>query len=142
MATSCSIFDKERNTHKVVERLEALEKKEDLHKPSFATQMILMQSHYTNMRLALQRKNYPLLRYHTSKLQELFVLTNLLHPTFPTVKDPIWQYYITHLDTPLESLKEDADNKSLSSASENFSKVTNACNKCHQQANVAFIAIK
>ena len=101
---------------------------------------IMTQSELRHAKLwfAGQAKNWELAAYEVDELHEGFEDAGKYHPTHKQISQPIPDLIANTMQQPLARLEQAIKDKNLQAFSENYDKLTDACNVCHQSTGFGF----
>ncbi|MDP4149512.1 MAG: hypothetical protein Q8927_08245 [Bacteroidota bacterium] len=111
-------------------------------RPGLGEFMIQMKYHHDRLGEAIAAKDYERAAYEVGEMQETGESIVKLQITNDHLKGPFPVYYEKYLKTPLATLGDAAGKKDDASLHINFITLTNNCNSCHQENNMAFMKIQ
>ena len=103
--------------------------------------MIQVRYHHDSLGKAIINKDYERAAYEIDELKETAEKIQLLHITNDKLQKPFAFFYDKYLQLPLQVLAEAASKKDNASLRTNFISLTNNCNSCHHENNMAFMKI-
>jgi hypothetical protein len=110
-------------------------------KPGLGEFMLQIRYHHDSLGKAILNKNYERVAYEVDELKETAEKINQLNITNDKLQKPFALFYEKYLQSPLSSLATAADKKDDASLKNNFTALTNNCNSCHHENNMAFMKI-
>ncbi|MBS1935549.1 MAG: cytochrome c [Bacteroidetes bacterium] len=110
-------------------------------KPGLGEFMLQIRYHHDSLGKAILNKDYERAAYETDELKETAEKINQLNITNDKLQKPFALFYEKYLQSPLTSLADAAAKKDDASLKNNFTALTNNCNSCHHENNMAFMKI-
>ena len=111
-------------------------------KPGLGEFMLQIRYHHDSLGKAIINKNYERAAYEVDELKETAEKINQLNITNDKLQKPFELFYEKYLQSPLASLAEAAEKKDDIALKNNFTALTNNCNSCHHENNMAFMKIE
>ncbi|MBS1598219.1 MAG: hypothetical protein JST75_08335 [Bacteroidetes bacterium] len=111
-------------------------------KPGLGEFMLQFELHHDRLAKAIREKNYERANYETDELKETAKKIVQLHITNEKLQQPFSFFYDKYLKAAFENLSIAAENKDESALNTNFLALTNNCNSCHHENNMAFVKIE
>ena len=108
--------------------------------PGLEQFMSLIQNEHAKLWYAGQAHNWELAAYQLGEIKEVMSDVQDMVPTFKNL--PLAQMFDAVITGPIVDLEKALDAKDFSKFSAGYSKLTEACNSCHQAAEVGFIRIR
>ena len=110
-------------------------------KPGLGEFMLQIRYHHDSLGKAIINKDYERAAYEVDELKETAEKINQLNITNDKLQKPFELFYEKYLQSPLTSLADAAAKKDDVSLKNNFTALTNNCNSCHHENNMAFMKI-
>ncbi len=117
--------------HKIISQL----------KPGLGELMLQIKYHHDSLGYAINNKDYDRSAYEVDELKETTEKIQQLNITNDKLQKPFTIFYEKYLQTPLNVLAAAAAKKDDGSLKTNFISLTNNCNSCHHENNMAFMKI-
>ena len=108
--------------------------------PGLEQFMGIIQNEHAKLWYAAQAHNWELAAYQLGEIKEVMSDVQDMVPTFKNL--PLAQMFDAVITGPIVDLEKALDAKDFSKFSAGYSKLTEACNSCHQAAEVGFIRIR
>ena len=106
--------------------------------PGLGEIMSLSSMRHAKLWFAGQAQNWSLAAYEIDELHEGFDDAVKFHPTHKNITTPIKQLIATTMDSPINELEKAVNAKDLTQFTQQFDKLTAACNACHQMTEFGF----
>jgi hypothetical protein len=138
LATDCQ------NQHPVDESrpaIDSLSNLVNLLKPGLGEFMIQIKYHHDELGKAIAAKDFERAAYEVDEINEITDKLKQLHITNEKLQKPFSFFYDKYLESPLNVLATAAAKKDESVLKTNFIGLTNNCNSCHHENNMAFMKI-
>ena len=103
--------------------------------PSLSEIMQIIQLKHIKLWQAGSAKNWSLARFEVEEIRDTFFRTAIFYKSIPAT-------YVLAVDMPLAEMKNAAEAEDSRRYDAAYTKLTGACNACHQAANVPYITIK
>ena len=103
--------------------------------PSLSEIMQIIQLKHIKLWQAGSAKNWSLARFEIEQIRDTFFRTAIFYKSIPAT-------YVLAVDMPLAEMKNASEANDSRRYDAAYTKLTGACNACHQAANVSFITIK
>jgi hypothetical protein len=100
--------------------------------------MSMTSMRHAKLWLAGQAQNWSLAAYEIDELREGFEDAAKYHPTHKNITTPIAQLIASTMDKPMSAVEKAVNTKNLTQFTEQFDKLTAACNACHQMTDFGF----
>jgi len=110
-------------------------------KPGLGEFMLQIKYHHDSLGKAINNKDYDRAAYEVDELKETTEKIKQLNITNDKLQKPFAIFYEKYLQTPLNVLADAAAKKDDASLKTNFISLTNNCNSCHHENNMAFMKI-
>jgi len=110
-------------------------------KPGLGEFMLQIKYHHDSLGKAINNKDYDRAAYEVDELKETTEKIQQLNITNDKLQKPFAIFYEKYLQTPLNVLADAAAKKDDASLKTNFISLTNNCNSCHHENNMAFMKI-
>jgi len=110
-------------------------------KPGLGEFMLQIKYHHDSLGKAIVKKDYERAAYETDELKETAEKIEQLGITNDKLQKPFAVFYEKYLQIPLQILADAATKKDDASLKTNFISLTNNCNSCHHENNMAFMRI-
>src|SRR5579871_6948490 len=111
-------------------------------KPGLGEFMLQIRYHHDSLGKAIINKNYERAAYEIDELKETAEKIEQLNITNDKLQKPFAIFYEKYLETPLQVLADAAAKKEDAVLKTNFIGLTNNCNSCHHENNMAFMKIE
>jgi hypothetical protein len=111
-------------------------------KPGLGECMLQIKYHHDEIGKAITAKDYERAAYEIDEIKEVTDKIKLLHITNDKLQQPFIVFYEKYLKSPLTILADAAAKKDDASLKINFVGLTNNCNGCHHENNMAFMKIE
>ena len=122
-------------------RIDSLNKIITQLKPGLGEFMLQIKYHHDSLGKAINNKDYDRAAYEVDELKETTEKIQQLNITNDKLQRPFAIFYDKYLSSPLQVLAEAAAKKDDASLRTNFISLTNNCNSCHHENNMAFMKI-
>ena len=106
--------------------------------PGLGEIMAQSAARHSKLWFAGQAKNWDLAAYEIDELREGFADAGKYHPSHKDIRQPIPDLITTYMNRPLALLEQAIKDKNPKAFTENYDKLTNACNTCHQSTEFGF----
>jgi hypothetical protein len=110
-------------------------------KPGLGEYMLQIRYHHDSLGRAIAVKDYDRAAYEIDEIKETVEKINQLHITNDKLQKPFVFFYEKYLESPLAILADAALKKDDATLKTNFIGLTNNCNSCHHENNMAFMKI-
>jgi hypothetical protein len=110
-------------------------------KPGLGEFMLQVKYHHDELGKALINKDYERAAYEIDEMKETTDKIKQLNITNDKLKKPFAFFYEKYLESPLNILADAASKKDDATLKTNFIGLTNNCNSCHHENNMAFMKI-
>jgi hypothetical protein len=110
-------------------------------KPGLGEFMLQVKYHHDELGKAITNKDYERAAYEIDELRETTDKIRLLNITNDKLQKPFAFFYEKYLESPLNILAEAVSKKDDATLKTNFIGLTNNCNSCHHENNMAFMKI-
>jgi hypothetical protein len=110
-------------------------------KPGLGEFMLQIRYHHDSLGKAIVNKDYERAAYEVDELKETTEKILQLQITNDKLQQPFSFFYEKYLKSPLQTLTDAAAKKDEVGLKNNFMALTNNCNSCHQENNMAFMKI-
>jgi len=111
-------------------------------KPGLGEFMLQIKYHHDSLGKAIANKDYERTAYEIDEIKETAERIEQLNITNDKLQKPFTIFYEKYLQSPLQTLADAAAKKDDSSLKTNFISLTNNCNSCHHENNMAFMKIQ
>ena len=111
-------------------------------KPGLGEFMLQIKYHHDSLGKAIINKDYDRAAYEVDELKETTEKIQQLNITNDKLQKRFAIFYEKYLQTPLNVLSDAAAKKDDASLKTNFISLTNNCNSCHHENNMAFMKIQ
>jgi hypothetical protein len=103
--------------------------------------MLQIKYHHDELGKAITNKDYGRTAYEIDEMKETFDKIKQLNITNDKLQKPFTFFYEKYLESPLSILADAASKKDDATLTTNFIGLTNNCNSCHHENNMAFMKI-
>jgi cytochrome c556 len=110
-------------------------------KPGLGEFMLQIKYHHDELGKAITNKDYERAAYEIDELKETTGKIKQLNITNDKLQKPFSFFYEKYLESPLNILADAAAKKDNATLRTNFIGLTNNCNSCHRENNMAFMKI-
>jgi hypothetical protein len=110
-------------------------------KPGLGEFMLQVKYHHDELGKAITNKDYERAAYEIDELRETTDKIRLLNITNDKLQKPFAFFYEKYLESPLNILADAVSKKDDATLKTNFIGLTNNCNSCHHENNMAFMKI-
>ena len=108
--------------------------------PDLAEVMSITQLRHFKLSYAAEVDNWELANYEVAQVRKIFDAAAKLYPVFQDVQQA---KLIADVSEPaLKEIEKSIKAKDRNAFKKSFIVLTNACNSCHQQANISFVVIR
>jgi hypothetical protein len=121
--------------------IDSLNKIISLLKPGLGEFMLQIKYHHDSLGKAIINKDYERAAYEVDEIKETTEKIKQLNITNDKLQKPFAFFYDKYLQSPLQVLADAASKKDDASLKTNFISLTNNCNSCHRENNMAFMKI-
>lgn len=111
-------------------------------KPGLGEFMLQIKYHHDSLGKAINNKDYDRAAYEVDEIKEITEKIQQLNITNDKLQKPFVIFYEKYLQIPLNVLADAAAKKNDASLKTNFISLTNNCNSCHHENNMAFMKIQ
>ncbi len=111
-------------------------------KPGLGEYMLQIRYHHDSLGKAIIKKDYQRAAYEIDEIKETGEKIEQLNITNDKLQKPFAFFYEKYLETPLQVLADAAAKKEDAVLKTNFIGLTNNCNSCHHENNMAFMKIE
>ena len=111
-------------------------------KPGLGEFMLQIKYHHDSLGKAITNKDYERAAYEVDEIKETTEKIEQLNITNDKLQKPFAIFYDKYLQAPLNVLADAAAKKDDVSLKTNFISLTNNCNGCHHENNMAFMKIQ
>ena len=122
--------------------IDSLNKMVSQLKPGLGEFMLQIKYHHDSLGKAINNKDYDRAAYEVDELKEITEKIQQLNITNDKLQKPFAIFYEKYLQTPFNVLADAAAKKDDASLKTNFISLTNNCNSCHHENNMAFMKIQ
>lgn len=112
----------------------------DSYSPDLAEIMLGVQWRHLKLSYAGAQKNWPLAEFEIGQLRKNFAEAATYYPKFDDV--PVAKLIKEISEPALDEIAANAKAKDVEAFKKSFSRLTEACNSCHQAAGKGFIKIR
>lgn len=110
-------------------------------KPGLGEFMLQIKYHHDSLGKAILEKDYERAAYEVDEIKETTEKIQQLNITNDKLQKPFSIFYDKYLQAPLNVLADAASKKDDAALKTNFISLTNNCNSCHHENNMAFMKI-
>jgi hypothetical protein len=110
-------------------------------KPGLGEFMLQIRYHHDSLGRAIGDKDYERAAYEVDEIKETTGKIEQLNITNDKLTKPFPIFYDKYLQAPLQTLADAAAKKDDGELKTNFIALTNNCNSCHHENNMAFMKI-
>lgn len=110
-------------------------------KPGLGEFMLQIKYHHDEIGKAITNKDYERAAYEVDEIKETTEKIIQLNITNDKLQKPFAFFYEKYLESPLNILADAASKKDDATLKINFIGLTNNCNSCHHENNMAFMKI-
>ncbi len=111
-------------------------------KPGLGEFMLQIKYHHDSLGKAIAIKDYERTAYEIDEIKETAERIEQLNITNDKLQKPFAIFYEKYLQSPLQTLADAASKKDDAALKTNFISLTNNCNSCHHENNMAFMKIQ
>jgi hypothetical protein len=111
-------------------------------KPGLGEYMLQIRYHHDSLGKAIINKDYERAAYEVDEIKETAEKIGQLNITNDKLQKPFAIFFEKYLQAPLQVLAEAASKKDDAALKTNFISLTNNCNSCHHENNMAFMKIQ
>ena len=111
-------------------------------KPGLGEFMLQIKYHHDSLGKAITNKDYERAAYEVDEIKETTEKIEQLNITNDKLQKPFAIFFDKYLQGPLSVLADAASKKDDASLKTNFISLTNNCNSCHHENNMAFMKIQ
>ncbi|MES1224456.1 MAG: hypothetical protein ABUT20_53670 [Bacteroidota bacterium] len=111
-------------------------------KPGLGEFMLQIRYHHDSLGKAITNKDYERAAYEVDEIKETAEKIGQLNITNDKLQKPFQLFYEKYLQPALTSLADAAGKKDQDALKSNFTALTNNCNSCHHENNMAFMKIE
>ena len=122
--------------------IDSLTKMTNHLKPGLGEFMLQIKYHHDEIGKAITNKDYARAAYEIDEIKETTEKIIQLNITNDKLQKPFAFFYDKYLESPLNILADAASKKDDATLKTNFIGLTNNCNSCHHENNMAFMKIK
>jgi hypothetical protein len=108
--------------------------------PGIEQFMNVIQTEHAKLWFAASARNWPLAAYQLGEIKEIMSDVEDLYPKFKDL--PLGKMLDDVITGPIADLEKALDAKDFAKFSTGFSKLTEACNSCHQATGNGFVVIQ
>jgi hypothetical protein len=137
--TGCSTQPAPDNNRAVID---SLSKAINQLKPGLGEFMLQIRYHHDSLGKSIINKDYERAAYEVDEIKETTEKIEQLNITNDKLQKPFAIFYEKYLQSPLNVLAEAASKKDDAALKTNFISLTNNCNSCHHENNMAFMKIQ
>jgi len=106
--------------------------------PGLGEIMAQSATRHSKLWFAGQANNWDLAAYEIDELREGFEDAGKYHPSHKDIRQPIPDLIANYMNHPLALLEQAIKDKNRKAFTENYDKLTTACNTCHQHTEFGF----
>ncbi|MBS1947004.1 MAG: hypothetical protein JST47_04480 [Bacteroidetes bacterium] len=110
-------------------------------KPGLGEFMLQIKYHHDSLGAAIAKKDYDRAAYEIDEIKETAERIAQLNIANDKLTKPFSNFYDKYLQEPLQILAGAASKKDDAALKTNFISLTNNCNSCHHENNMAFMKI-
>jgi hypothetical protein len=111
-------------------------------KPGLGEFMLQIKYHHDELGRAITARDYDRAAYEVDEMKETTDKIKSLHITNDKLQKPFIVFFEKYLESPLNILAQAAAGKDNAALRTNFTGLTNNCNACHHENNMAFMKIE